>query len=212
MIDEFCVRFKLDVPRDDIEALNEKHGVEVFLKDEQDQRQAREYNEYLLRVTEDSKLNALEAANLYYESTLTAWSVPNFFVNYQSTSDPLYDDQYHLNNTSSNPGETDVDIDAPEAWDMTKGSSSITVAVVDDGVEQHEDFYSGQFVTGTTAGGGDGSPDEPEDQHGQAVAGIIAANHNSIGVRGVAPNVRIMSVKIIDVELADNDDAADAVD
>lgn len=51
------------------------------MDNEIDRRQAREYNEYPLRVTEASALNALEAANRYYESELTVWSVPTFHVN-----------------------------------------------------------------------------------------------------------------------------------
>ncbi|WP_103021335.1 S8 family peptidase [Salinibacter altiplanensis] len=207
MTDEFSVKFKPDVSRAEIDSLNEKYGVEVApLDNEIDRRQAREYNEYPLRVTEASALNALEAANRYYESELTVWSVPTFHVNLQregriqprsSANDPLYPKQYYLNNTSSNLGTADVDIDAPEAWALSKGSSSITVAVVDDGVEQHEDFRSGQVINGRTAGGGDGSPSSAS-QHGQAVAGIIAANHNTKGVRGVAPNVKIMPINIFD--------------
>lgn len=225
--DEFCVQFEAGVTRAEIDDLNAKYGVEIFLKDARDEQQARDYNEYLLRVTEASPLSTLEVANRYYESALTEWSVPNFYMNYRpdgprgsgarraasprtAANDPLYDELYYLHSTSSNLGTADVDIDAPEAWSITKGSSSITVAVFDDGTEQHEDFYSGQVVSGYTAGGGDGSPEFSGDAHGQAVAGIIAANHNTKGVRGVAPNVRIMPVKILGESYGDA--TADVID
>ncbi len=218
MTDEFRVRFKPGVTRAEIDALNARYGVEVLLEDEQDRRQVREYNEYQLRVTEASDLNALEAANLYYENPLTVWSLPNFYINYQpvdtrllpSIDDPLFNDQWHLKNTGQGGGTVGVDIEAVPAWNITTGSSSITVAVIDDGVEAHEDFYSGQLVNGYTAGGGDGSPG-PGDAHGQAVAGIIAANPNSTGVRGVAPNVKIMSIKILYAG-ATAGEIADAID
>jgi len=118
MTDAFSVKFGPDVSRAEIDALNERHGVEIaLLDDEIDRWQASEYNEYPLRVTEASDLNALEAANLYYESALTVWSVPTFHVNLQregsiwfqhSANDPLYPEQYYLNNTSSNLGTADV--------------------------------------------------------------------------------------------------------
>ncbi len=53
------------------------------------------------------------------------------------------------------------------------------------------------MVPGYTANGGDGSP-ELNNKHGQCVAGIITAHHNNTGVRGVASNVRLMSIKIFD--------------
>lgn len=221
MTDEFRVQFEEGVTRAEIDEINAKYGVEIFLKDARDEQQARDYNEYLLRVTETSSLSTLEVANSYYESALTKWSLPNFHTNYRSDShrasgarraapqrtavnDPLYDEQYYLNNTSNNLGTSDVDIDAPEAWNLTKSSSSIMVAIFDDGTEQHEDFYSGQVVSGYTAGGGDGSPG-PDSDHGQAVAGIIAANHNTKGIRGVAPNVKIMPVRILGVGASPNE-------
>lgn len=145
--------------------------------------------------------------------------MPNFHVNFrrtgatstQSVNDPLYDQQYHLNNTSSNLGTADVDIDAPEAWELETGSSSVTVAVIDDGVEGHEDFYSGQLVNGYTAvGSGNGVPGFG-DKHGQSVAGIVAANHNGTGVRGVTSNVQIMPVKIFNPD-ASADEIEDAID
>jgi hypothetical protein len=217
MTDAFRAKFRSGVSRAEIDAFNETHGVEVALDNEIDRWQAREYDEYLLRVSEASGLNALEAANRYYESDLTVWSVPNLFVDVrpynsgqhaqnrpasharqQSANDPLYDEQYYLNNTSNNLGTPDVDIDAPDAWNQTKGSSDVTVAVIDAGVEQHEDFYSGQLVSGFTPGpeGSEGSPTNNNAYHGQAVAGIIGANHNSTGARGVAPSVKIMPINI----------------
>ena len=178
MTDEFRVQFEDGVTRAEIDEINTKYGVEIFLEDARDEQQARDYNEYLLRVTEASPLSTLEVANRYYESELTKWSLPNFYTNYRldghrasgalrtapqrtAANDPLYDEQYYLHNTSNNLGTADVDIDAPEAWDVTKGSSSITVAVFDDGIEQHEDFYSGQIVSGYTVGGGDGTASVP---------------------------------------------------
>jgi hypothetical protein len=229
MTDEFVVEFKPGISRAEIGGFNKQHGVEVAPFDTKiDRKQALEDNEYLLRVTEASAFNALEAANHYYESDLTVWSVPNFFIGAQlhgterntqtrahrSANDPLYDEQYYLNNTSSNLGTEDIDIDAPEAWGITKGSSNVTVAVVDMGTEQHEDFRDGQVLQGTTAGGGDGSPSfDINENHAQSVAGIIAANHNSKGVRGVAPKVQIMPIKIKRTEgTPTNEDKANAID
>ncbi|WP_176521717.1 S8 family serine peptidase [Longimonas halophila] len=220
MTDEFRVQFKPGVSRAEIDSLNEKYGVELApLESEIDERQARDYNEYVLRVTEQAERSTLEVANQYYRSSRTVWALPNFHVNFrrpgtastQSVNDPLYDQQYHLNNTSSNLGTADVDIDAPEAWELETGSPNVTVAVIDDGVESHEDFYSGQLVNGYTAvGSGNGAPGFG-DKHGQSVAGIVAANHNGTGVRGVTSSVQIMPVKIFNPD-ASADEIEDAID
>jgi len=191
MSDEFHAKFNPQVTRTEVEMINAQYGVEIL--------NSNKYNEYLLRATEQASFNTLELANLYYESDLTIWSLPNFLadIRLEQIDDPLFPNQWHLRNTGQGDGVSGVDINAVPAWDITTGSNSIIVAVLDDGVEDHEDFYSGQLVPGYTASGGDGSPD-PYSEHGQAVAGIIAANHNNIGVRGVSPNVKIMSIKIFD--------------
>lgn len=77
-------------------------------------------------------------------------------------------------------------------------------------MEGHEDFYSGQLVNGYTAGGsGNGAPGGG-DHHGQKVAGIVSANHNGTGVRGVAANVQIMPVDIFNTD--EEEEIADAID
>lgn len=82
MTDEFRAQFKSTVSHAEIRDLNAAYGVEFApIESEIDTIQAREYNEYTLRVTEESECNALEAANRYYENSRTKWASPNFFVN-----------------------------------------------------------------------------------------------------------------------------------
>ncbi|MBI4407601.1 MAG: S8 family serine peptidase [Candidatus Kerfeldbacteria bacterium] len=104
--------------------------------------------------------------------------------------------------------------------------SGIVVAVVDTGVDYvHEDLDANNWVnTGETASNnidddGNGyvddyygydfigslytavTPDsDPQDEygHGTHVSGIIAAENNTVGVRGVAPSAQIMPVKVLD--------------
>src|SRR6185503_21074843 len=56
-------------------------------------------------------------------------------------NDPLFGQLWGLNNTGqtgkSSTGTADADIDAPEAWSTTTGSSSVVVAVIDSGVDWH---------------------------------------------------------------------------
>jgi len=111
--------------------------------------------------------------------------------------------QWSLNNIGQNGGRVNADIDAPQAWLMETGDSSVVVAVIDEGVDlSHPDLVANLVggydatdqPTGDTAGGPEPGSD---DAHGTACAGIIAAvAGNGIGGTGIAPGVSIMPVRI----------------
>lgn len=112
-------------------------------------------------------------------------------------ADEFYSKQWYLNGTYG--------INAPGAWSTTLGSSDVVVAVLDGGVTNHPQLTS-HMVTGydfvnRTVGGTD--PGDPtlttqSDWHGTHVAGIIAAAADTVGTIGVAPNVKIQSVRVLD--------------
>ncbi|MBC7942291.1 MAG: S8 family serine peptidase [Chitinophagaceae bacterium] len=107
-------------------------------------------------------------------------------------------------------------INLPAAWDITTGSSAVTVAVIDTGVLiNHPDLRS-QLVAGydfirdpasaRDGNGIDNNPDDVGDQgnpdgsstfHGTHVAGTIAASTNNGDVAGVAWNARIMPLRVL---------------
>jgi len=120
-------------------------------------------------------------------------------------------------------GKEDADIDAPEAWDITTGSSSVIVAVIDTGVEyDHEDLADNMWVNQAEANGTPGVDDDnngytddihgisvingvatgdPYDDHGHGThcAGILGAvGNNGTGITGVNWNMRIMALKFLD--------------
>jgi len=73
----------------------------------------------------------------------------------------------------------------------------VKVAVIDDGVEAHEEL-TGRLLTGYTpkSSSGYGAPTAGS-AHGQAVSGIIAAKRdNNIGIAGIADFARIIPVNI----------------
>ena len=117
-------------------------------------------------------------------------------------------EQYGLHNTGQSfyydeftgepgaiTGVADADIDAPEAWDLDTGSSLVTVAVLDTGVDcQHADL-AGKCIDSQNFG----PSTTPDDviAHGTHVAGIIGAQgNNGIGVAGVSWNARLASLKV----------------
>lgn len=104
-------------------------------------------------------------------------------------------------------GTPDADIDAPEAWAITRGSPAVTVAVIDSGVD-----YTHPDLAPNYAGGDDfTSPDgDPMDDHGHGthVAGIIAGQcaaplpgapaAASLQFAGMAPLARLYGLKVLD--------------
>ncbi|MDX2248447.1 MAG: S8 family serine peptidase [Bacteroidia bacterium] len=176
-----------------IEPLMNQYGA-TYLRTSNDQ--------IILEVT-DIK-NVLPLANALQESGLTMWATPDLYAEVTHYADPLYPEQFQMNNTGQTidgfVGVNDMDCNAPEAWAITTGSSSVTVAVIDDGVEAHEDLVTAGGATRVLSGyspvgNGTGAP-VAGSAHGESCAGIIAASHNNLGVQGVAPEVFVRTVNI----------------
>ena len=151
---------------------------------------------YLLEVQDISK--QFEFIQALQSQGVLEWGEPDFKMDLIKLEDPLYPDQWHLNNTGGSIDGfalvEDNDIDAPEAWTISTGNASVVVAVIDDGVEAHRDM-SDLLPGFTPVNNGDGTPDANGD-HGQACAGLIGALHNDLDARGVAPGSSFFSVNI----------------
>ncbi len=90
-------------------------------------------------------------------------------------------------------------IRAFQGWDLSRGGSSVRIAVVDTGVDQvHEDLVA-KIMAGYDFVNGDADPqDDSITGHGTHVAGIAAAmTNNTIGIAGTSWGARIMPVKVL---------------
>lgn len=88
-----------------------------------------------------------------------------------------------------------------EVWQTTKGGG-VTVAVLDTGVESDHPDLDGNVLTGKDmVGFGAGPGDRAWARHGTAMAGIIAGHGhgsgNGDGVMGIAPEAKILPVRVI---------------
>ncbi len=112
-----------------------------------------------------------------------------------SQSDPLYGCQWHLKNTGQ-LGEQGVDLNVEDVWASTRGAG-INVAIIDVSLHyEHPDLRDNVIEARNHDYYSDGVFDpnarvEPRLNHGTGVAGLIAADDNDIGVRGVAPDANI---------------------
>lgn len=92
------------------------------------------------------------------------------------------------------------DLNIPQAWQISKGSSDIKVAILDSGFDRtHEDFNSSQILSGCDVTNDDSAVTEDVEGHGTEVASVVAAaTNNSKGIAGAGWNVTVMPFKIAD--------------
>lgn len=150
---------------------------------------------FTLAVTENSQLNSLETANVFYESGLFRYAEPDFRVEDPLLSnDPKYPQQWGLKNTGQNEGVVGMDINVEPAWNYSTGAG-IVVAVIDQGVQLNhpdlqENIYYISYDTETNT-----SPSRIYGDHGTSCAGIIGAmKDNNNGIAGIAPDCKLMSI------------------
>lgn len=165
--------------------------------------------EKIAELKNDSRVEYVQPNFLYYPLAI-------------DTNDTYGGLLWGLDNTGQNvngvSGIDDADIDAPEAWEMLDGSEDdVIVAVIDDGVAYNHPDLIDNMWDGTNCSGSDknGNPlsgnclhgydyeDNDLDplptsgSHGTHIAGTIGAvKNNGMGIIGVAPNVKIMALKV----------------
>jgi subtilisin family serine protease len=172
-----------------------------------------------------------------------AYAEPNFLLHADdhggSPNDPSMHQLWGLDNFGQTvnwvTGTADADIDAQEAWSVSTGSSAVTVAVIDTGVDtSHPDLAANAWVnegedcTGCRTNGvdddgngyvddwrgwdfvnGDNNPAD-DNGHGTHVAGTIAAvGNNGLGVVGVTWSTKVMPLKFLSA--AGSGTVADAI-
>ncbi len=133
---------------------------------------AKEATETLLKNMRNRK--DVEYAQLNYIAELAY--IPN---------DPLYSSQWHY-----------PKINMPQAWNITRGSSSVRIGILDTGRTGHPDIRWSSLEF-NAANPGSPAIDSDTWRHGTHVAGIAAGRMNNYeGGAGVCPNCQLINVKI----------------
>lgn len=189
----FYVKLKKEKDVDELYRVAQEMNVEVL-----------GHNEYMplwftLSCNKFTKQNALLTANIFHETGLFDVAEPAFmYHNLLMTNDTYWGNQWGLKNTGQwGAIGNGIDIKAEAAWAITTGSSTIRTAIFDHGFEMnHPDLAGNTFGTGYDAETNT-TPSVVRGSHGTPCAGITGAvQNNNLGVSGVAPGTRLMSVSI----------------
>lgn len=141
-------------------------------------------NWYLLRSPITS--HGLAMSNLFYETGKFEEVDPGFMFDFKPnlcTSEPEEANQWGLEK-----------INACSAWQITKGNSNVTVAVLDQGIDRNHREFANNYSSASYDLINGSSPSVLRGDHGTHVAGIIGANHNGIQIAGIAPQTTMLSI------------------
>jgi subtilisin family serine protease len=242
VLGEFIVKFKeIPTSKIQVENLNDRYNVISMDKMFTDVENTPLDNIYKIYVPRDSDI--LSIVKEYESMSIVEYAEPNYIIkidlspmksqeSYNSDldilktllipNDPLFDQQWNLENTGQYQGTPGADISVLEAWDIVTGSDEVVIAILDSGVDyNHPDLVDNIWINE------DEIPDNDIDDnngyvddihgydfsnlendelpldvigHGTFCAGIAAAaTNNGIGISGVAWNCKIMCVQVLDV-------------
>ena len=116
-------------------------------------------------------------------------------------ADRLFSDQWHLLNTGKRSGTPGIDLNIMGAWQIFRGND-VSIGVVDDGLEwKHPDLAANCYpLTAAVHRDFNGNDNNPSpgrgDDHGTAVAGVLAAASNLFGGLGVAPEAKLAGLRL----------------
>ncbi|MEX2416371.1 MAG: S8 family serine peptidase [Paenibacillaceae bacterium] len=179
--DKWIVKWKNDVHSDFIKSSHiisyiENLGIYVARPSAEDQ-----LKQWLARWMNDPGVEYV-----HYSEPVELLATPN---------DELYKNQSYLKQ-----------IHAPEAWDLANENTSITIAIVDTGIDLTHPDLKGNLVAGVNLIHPGGMPQD-DHGHGTSVAGVIAAvGNNSTGIAGLAWKAKIMPIKAIEADGQGNED------
>ena len=160
--------------------------------------------------------NPIKKAAELVEKKIAAEAEPSFFIRLKkrtyTPNDPLFKNQWHLNNDSSNTAVSGNDhAHVAEAWEVIKnlkgnlGGEGVKLAIVDDGFDLNHEDFAGKFLDGYDFGDNDDIPmyennnwnPEYSDMHGTCCAGVAAATtDNGKGVSGACPECKIIPIRM----------------
>jgi thermitase len=135
--------------------------------------------------------------------SIAAGTVPDKVRAYSAQRQVAYAEPDYLAEAINVPDDSDFGmqwdlnkIEAPQAWDVTTGSSDVHIAILDTGVDLDHADLANKIISSINFSGSTTVDDVYG--HGTHVAGIAAAvTNNGTGVAGLGYNSTIMNVKVL---------------
>ena len=153
-------------------------------------------------VTGGAQENPLKLANRLIRQPEVLAAEPNLVVETSQLYRPRdnrYGQQWHLFHQGGANLSPNSHINAEAAWDITRGSRSVVIAITDDGFDlNHPDLQGlGKLVAPLDLQDQDAVPlpQRQEENHGTAVAGLAVGEENGSGIVGVAPGCALLPIR-----------------
>jgi len=176
MKDEILIRFKPAAKQNDVNGLMAQQKATV-------KAQIAQIRVKVLKVPE-GKVETI--VNALSHNPNVEFVEPNYLAEPSVIpNDPSFGQQWGL-----------TKIQAPGGWDITRGGTTVKIAILDTGIDQNHPDLAGKIVANRNCT----SSATADDQygHGTHVAGIAAAvTNNAAGVAGVGYDCRLMNVKVL---------------
>ncbi|MCJ7654833.1 MAG: S8 family serine peptidase [Dehalococcoidia bacterium] len=204
--DQIIIRLDKNTSEKDLKKLFGELGVEQV----RGPRGALGKDLMLLRVLDKKKQNTYEVAQQLANSKIIQSAKVDMIQLHEGytaiPNDTYYLSQWNLNNTGQTMsdgavGTAGCDINVEQAWDISKGSPLVVIAILDSGCDlSHPDLFS-HYVQSDRWYDAETGTNNPFDyyRHGTCCAGIASAVTNSLtsqGVAGVGWHCRIMPVRL----------------
>ena len=167
--DEILIKFKAGVGEIAKDNIIKAHGLEI-------KETIPAIEVALAKVPEQAKDRLIEALN---KNPNIEYVEPNYIVEAQlSPNDTYFPNQWAL-----------PKISAPTGWDISTGSPSTVIAILDSGIDLTHEDLSGKYL---------GSPAPDVCGHGTLVSGVAAAvTNNAKGIASVCWQCMILSIKVL---------------
>lgn len=157
---------------------------------------------FTVMVTAGATENPIKLANRLMAKTEVLLAEPNVVVETGALyrpKDDRYPQQWHLSHGGGPQLAAASHIQAEDAWNITRGSRSVVIAVSDDGFDlDHPDLQGmGKLVAPIDLQDQDAVPlpMKQDENHGTAVAGLAIGEENGSGIVGVAPGCALLPIK-----------------
>jgi subtilisin family serine protease len=160
------------------------------------------YDSSTIILKGDKYTDIINVSNSMHQSSKYTYCIPNWIISPVLASNPVNDEFFSSQWSLHTPGTNGIQggTNVINAWNYSMGCSNIKIALLDHGIDiNHEDLTANllpgyNFVNDNT----DVAFSNGE-LHGTVCAGIIAAKSNNlVGISGVAPNCKIIPIKVFD--------------